>query len=210
MGTRLRLLGQDVLVYSNGIVWDNPDTNQRFMIGKTRAEAEAALLKWKELRYEGYLSCNPTPLLPRLPTKDNKPERVYWFAYYNAASRARRSGVPLMSKAEYGELVARAAGRCEVSGIQFSADKPPGHTKRMWAPSIDRINCKGTYSADNCRLVCIAVNIALNEFGLEVLSKIALALGSMPLTNMTDDQWFRQVVVRPKSEEWKPPLEREC
>lgn len=176
---RLRILGQEVRVYKNGIVWVEPETRKRFMIGKTRAEAEAELRSWKERRF-GAFSSAAARALPAM--KDGtKINRIYWRALYNARTRARRAGVQVMTATEYAAIVARAGGRCEVSGIPFSDAKQPGQKKAIWAPSIDRIECSSGYEASNCRLVCIAVNIALNEFGIETLTRIANAIEAKSL-----------------------------
>jgi hypothetical protein len=82
-----------------------------------------------------------------------------------------------MTRADVGALLLRSGGRCEVSGIPFNKHyKPDGCTKRPWFPSIDRIDSRGPYSTGNCRLVCVAVNIALGEWGIEVLRELARTL----------------------------------
>jgi hypothetical protein len=180
----LRIFGQVVTVYKNGIIWRDPDTAQDYLIGKTRDEAADALLAWKDKRYlnrksrDGLLIPPPSGAGPRL-------HKRYQVAYYNASTRARRSQRPMMTAEEFIAMAERAGGKCEVTGIPFSTQKAPGQVKHMWAPSVDRIDCRGGYEASNCRLVCVAVNLALNEFGIDVLSRIALALGSRPLPGMT-------------------------
>lgn len=90
--------------------------------------------------------------------------------------RAGRSNRACMSRDELEELWRRSGGRCELTGIEFNVDPHGNCVKRPWAPSIDRKdNAKG-YEFENCRLVCTAVNLALNEFGDEVLMRIARAL----------------------------------
>jgi hypothetical protein len=179
---RIRILGQEVRVYNNGIVWIDPDTRQHFMIGETRKEAEASLREWQVQRLGAFA---PRTIVSRetLPKLEDgtRVGREYWRAFYYARSRAKRSGMPIMSREEYVAIVRRANGECEVSGLPFSIKKLPGHRKAMWAPSIDRIECGRGYEADNCRLVCVAVNLALNEFGADVLIKIALAIGARPI-----------------------------
>lgn len=176
---RIRLLGQFVNVYAKGIVWVNPDTKQRFLLGKTRAEAEDELRRWKTERFGAFASCKVRSL-PVLAEGDKIP-KAYWRALYYARARAKRAGKAVMSAEEFAGIVQRADGRCEVSGIAFSDERPSHHRKAMWAPSIDRVDCRLGYELGNCRLVCVAVNIALNEFGVEVLGRIADAIGKRPL-----------------------------
>jgi hypothetical protein len=177
---RLKLLGQDVRVFKNGIVWTDPDTGLRCMIGKTRLEAEAELREWQRTRSHTFAARKPVNALPRR-TAGERIERIYWKSYYAACDRARKAGRPYMSKLEFAAIVERAGGQCEVSGIAFSDHRPPGARVRPWAPSIDRIECAQGYSASNCRLVCAAVNLAINEFGTDVFTKIALAVGARPV-----------------------------
>jgi hypothetical protein len=66
----------------------------------------------------------------------------------------------------------RSRGRCEVSGIPFTFVKTGGFKNRPFAPSIDRINNGAGYSIENCRLVCVAVNAALNEWGMKTLLQV--------------------------------------
>lgn len=73
-------------------------------------------------------------------------------------------------------MLERANGRCELTRIWFDLDWAGEHTRRPWFPSIDRIKNDVGYLQTNCRIVCVAVNIALNTFGQEVLLQIAKAL----------------------------------
>lgn len=68
-------------------------------------------------------------------------------------------------------MAERAEGRCEVSLIPFSALEVNGVQPFM--PSIDCINSRIGYTPENCRLVCYAVNVALHQWGDEVLRRIA-------------------------------------
>lgn len=94
--------------------------------------------------------------------------------------RARSRGAPCLTYEDFDRLWARAGGRCELTGIPFSFDKQPHHWKRPFGPSVDRIDNARGYTPENCRLVCTAVNLALNEFGEDVLRKIAAALAHRP------------------------------
>ena len=86
-----------------------------------------------------------------------------------------------LSFQDFMALYARANGRCEVSGIRFDRMKPDGASRRPWYPSIDRRESSGIYSPENCRIVCVAVNIAMCEWGHLVLKRMAKALVLGPL-----------------------------
>lgn len=73
-------------------------------------------------------------------------------------------------------MYAKSDGKCQVSGIEFNDFRPLGSTKRPWYPSIDRIDSRKPYTAENCRVVCVAVNVAMGEWGIGVLTAIAKAI----------------------------------
>lgn len=74
------------------------------------------------------------------------------------------------------DIAKRNEWRCAVSGIKMSIDKVNGG--RPYAPSIDRIDSSSDYHPGNVRVVCIAVNLAMNVWGEEVFRKIAAATRS--------------------------------
>lgn len=69
----------------------------------------------------------------------------------------------------------RSGGTCEVSGLKFDLMNPGGYRRRPFAPSIDRIDSTKGYTIDNCRLVVLILNLAINEFGEDVFAKAATA-----------------------------------
>ena len=170
MTHRIKLVGHTATVHRNGITWVCPDDGVRCLIGKTRKEAEAFLMEW---RSEKIRVRAPAPVAVR---EKSGLTRDYKRSLYFARARARRAGLQVLTMQEFEALVARAGGRCEVSGIRFSMERAKHHRKAMWSPSIDRIDNSRGYEADNCRLVCVAVNLALNEFGEDVLTRIAISL----------------------------------
>ncbi len=72
-------------------------------------------------------------------------------------------------------IVLSSNGRCQVTGIPFSNYKPEGKRISPYMPSIDRIDSSDGYVKENCRLVCFCVNLAMNEWGEEVIEKIGLS-----------------------------------
>lgn len=59
--------------------------------------------------------------------------------------------------------------RCAVTGTPLSLEILSHDGRKPFAPSIDRIDNEKGYTAENCRVVCLAANIAMNTWGEGVL-----------------------------------------
>lgn len=65
------------------------------------------------------------------------------------------------------------AGVCEVTGYPFDLTPPEnGFTRRFNTPSLDRINPKRGYTYDNVRVVLCLVNVAICDWGDDVLREV--------------------------------------
>lgn len=89
-------------------------------------------------------------------------------------SRKRKKDRYHLSKDDEGFIIDRCGGKCELTGIPFDLTKKDW-ARRPYAPSLDRIDSSGDYTIDNTRMVCCAINIALNEWGEGVYATIASA-----------------------------------
>jgi len=101
------------------------------------------------------------------------------FLINSAKSRTKRFGGSITISVEWIESKI-ASGVCEVTGIPF--DLNPSNFKRMnpFAPSLDRIDSTNRdYSETNTRVVLASVNVALGEWGLEVMKPIFKKLGEL-------------------------------
>ena len=64
-------------------------------------------------------------------------------------------------------------GVCELTNLPFSFTNLTTHKTNPYAPSLDRINSDiKEYSPQNTRVVLVAVNLALNQWGVETVSPI--------------------------------------
>lgn len=86
-----------------------------------------------------------------------------------------RGGRTVSIDADHVESLAAANDWCcAVSGIPFRLQKLNG--RRPYAPSVDRIDCTKGYEPGNCRVVCVAVNYAMNVWGEGMLNELADAI----------------------------------
>ena len=105
------------------------------------------------------------------------PARFITRLLHQAKARAKVIGVPFwLTTDDFRELYERANKHCAVSGLPFDISQLDGVHRRPYAPSIDRIDGVLGYTKDNCRIVCCAVNLAMNDFGEDVLWDIATSM----------------------------------
>ena len=96
-----------------------------------------------------------------------------------AKKRATHDGRDFsITRDELTRIAQRQGWRCAVSGIEFSHDKARDHFRSPWRPSLDRIDASRGYVPGNVRLVLVAVNIAMGEWGEATFLEIARATAS--------------------------------
>lgn len=144
-------------------------------LGKvTREEAEAFAAEYERTHKYGQRA---SPL-----ARAEIGEAIPWQKLNRLFDRTKRRAADrkiefLLRREELDELATRSFGMCEITHIKFDGQyKPAGSSTRPWAMSIDRIESGKPYTKDNCRLVCVAVNMALGQWGLGVLLNIAEAI----------------------------------
>lgn len=95
-------------------------------------------------------------------------------------SRARTKGREYILGSEIiRQMLEEAKDRCVLTGLAFDYNERTDDEewlRRPLSPSIDRIDNRRGYELDNIRIVCTAVNIAINEWGLETFDKVCRAL----------------------------------
>jgi len=89
-------------------------------------------------------------------------------------SGALKRGMPFQLKPKIIYAMMKETGfRCSVSGIPFSKRFAESGRVDPWGPSVDRIENRQGYTLENCRIVCLAANIAMSDWGLDVLLRLS-------------------------------------
>jgi len=100
---------------------------------------------------------------------------AHYFQTFKAAKkRAAAKGMEFsLTDDDIENLIKSAQGRCALTGTPFSMVRRDDSYRAPFAPSLDRIDSSLGYTASNTRLVCVAVNWALSDWGAEVFETIA-------------------------------------
>jgi hypothetical protein len=75
------------------------------------------------------------------------------------------------------DTIKKQDGRCAVSGLPFCYRRrlPTKDRRNPRAPSVDRIDSSKPYTKRNCRIVLLAVNVAMNLWGDDLFVAICHA-----------------------------------
>ena len=96
--------------------------------------------------------------------------------FHAAKARAKKKGMDFSISYDFVlDLWERQNGSCCLTGIPFELRTGGNCGYKRFNPysaSLDRIDNGKGYTADNVRLVCTAINLAINEFGLEQFEKL--------------------------------------
>lgn len=99
----------------------------------------------------------------------------YHRIFRTAKKRSKAAGtVFTITDEERDALIVRANGKCELSGVAFSLAKKDGWFRAPFSPSLDRIHASESYHASNVRLICVAMNWALQDWGESVFKALCL------------------------------------
>lgn len=109
-----------------------------------------------------------------VPVESVAPKKLIARWINRARTNARERGQAFNLDAAWVEKTLRDQKyRCAVTGIPFvflSGQHNP------WQPSIDRIDNDRGYFTNNCRIVCLMANLAMNRWGAEALRTLAVSL----------------------------------
>jgi hypothetical protein len=130
----------------------------------------------------------------------NDAERRRWLRrmLLRNENNAKKKGFVFTLPSDYAEtLYLKQRGRCEVTGIPFHLERfADALVKHPFAPSIDRRLSTSGYTPDNVRLVCVAVNFGMGQWGQEMfltLARHAVAREKVSTDNDVDLWQARQL-----------------
>lgn len=120
-----------------------------------------------------------TPSAYKLPVTN----RDLLLIYKSSKKRSSSSGLEhTLTEAEFMDKFNETDGKCTLSGLFFSGGKSDSWRVRPFFPSLDRIDSTKGYTKDNVRFVSTAVNLALSDWGDEILKTIAFGIVSKSCT----------------------------
>lgn len=114
--------------------------------------------------------------LTRLQQRLSPTDREILAWAYKGLTRARqnargRRGIEFsITRENVHRMLNEAGWRCAVTGHAFSLEDV--NRTKPFAPSIDRRDSRIGYIPENCRMVCVATNFAMNVWGEEVLWRL--------------------------------------
>jgi hypothetical protein len=77
-----------------------------------------------------------------------------------------------------------AAGKCAATGLRFELENPDSNRthrlKNAFSPSVDRVDPRGGYTKENCRLVIANYNFGKSNWTDDVVFRVALAVIANP------------------------------
>lgn len=108
---------------------------------------------------------------------------------YSAKKRAEKRGIPYDLDREW--LLSQYKnqnGTCKLSGLEldFSFNAIKGRKFNPLSPSLDRIDSTKGYTKNNVRLICTAMNLALNNFGEDLFKKVIAGYMSKTYKDSTE------------------------
>lgn len=93
--------------------------------------------------------------------------------FHSARQRAVKCGrTYTITSQQTEDLINRCQSACELTGMPFSLDRK-GCAIGPFSPSLDRIDSARGYEFDNVRIVCAAINLAMNQWGEDMFEEIA-------------------------------------
>ena len=95
--------------------------------------------------------------------------------YHASKKNSKEKGIICTLSKELIHDLLRDTPSCVLTGIKFDLRLKQYKLANPFRPSVDRIDCSRGYEPDNIRLVCVAINYALNEFGEATLRTICQA-----------------------------------
>lgn len=97
-------------------------------------------------------------------------------ALLHKRSKAKQIGVDFNLTEDW--YLAHYSGGCDATGVEFDApiSEDGGAPRSPWSAEIDRIKPGGSYTMDNCRLVCAIYNRAKMNYADADVEKMASSL----------------------------------
>ncbi len=128
--------------------------------------------------YTGPISVDRMCLTPKQIQEKRYAETITGTAtrlLWQCRKHAKEKGLSCSLSKEWVQETLLGQSRCSLTGIPFDFRLYQSGSANPFRPSVDRLQVSQGYEPGNVRLVAIAVNYALNEFGEAVFRELASA-----------------------------------
>lgn len=118
-----------------------------------------------------------------------EPAKRYISRMFAAArSRAKKEGIAYeLTPEQERDLYLASGGSCALTGLAFRMGRAASCYRAPFAPSLDRIAAGEGYTRANVRLVCVAVNWALSDWGEGVFRQMCSSYAAKMMRELGGD-----------------------
>jgi hypothetical protein len=141
----------------------------------------------------------------RILSKEQEQKERLSALFYNVKSRAKVREVPFTISSEWiMDQFTKQNGCCLLTGLELdcSATSTRNAYRNAFSPSLDQIVPGAGYTETNARLVCTAINLGMNEFGLDTFRLVAKALFSHEKAKEKEENSQSSCVASKTEESW--------
>lgn len=161
----------------------SPTCGRTYELARKKAYRESDPERWskynKEYRAKNIAKCRETSARSRdkfMSTVPGRPDKRVNLLIRTCRGSAQQRGLDfeLTSETVHAMIIVQGA-KCILTGIPFDWGFGGKFRANPFAPSIDRRDSSKGYTYDNIQIVCYIVNLAKNQYPIEMFDRMCIA-----------------------------------